>query len=476
MILFSLEKLCLYPRQFNLRPANRIHSNTICLKSQYSSIKKGSYVDDNSLKKIKRQTQVIYPQQKNNSPLVKDLPNTKVLQYEHSYSHMQVPQIDTNSHSHKHSHQHMTSDPFLVFNLDQIKKNSNVRITWIGLLMNVGITLGKFVGGIVFHSQALLADSIHAASDIISDVLTLLSINMASRKPTKNFPYGYGKIDTVGSLAVSGILAMAGISIGWSSLVAIVGSTFPHTILETLNVYIGSGHGHSHSRTFSEGVTNINAAWIAGGSIIMKEWIFHATRKIAIQTNSIVLMANAWHHRVDSLTSAVALTAITSSYFFHVKSLDAIGGLLVSVLIIRASVKGIIISMKELIDHSISNKDERYIKINTVLEESLTNLSSKNNSEGLYKVKDLIVLSSGPNLHVNVVLETPLQKFGNITNIREMNYVSHYLRKNLKENITIKIPKIEIEYVEEESSKIRSEKMEDEIKLRSTTDEIHRKY
>lgn len=353
------------------------------------------------------------------------------------------------SNSLSHSHSHSEPNPLLVLSLNEIKKNPAVRITWVGLAMNIGIALGKFVGGVVFHSQALLADSVHAASDLISDVLTLFSVNWAEQKPNENFPYGYGKIETLGSLAVSTILTVAGISIGWSSICAIVGPIVPHTILETITTFLGHSHTHSsHSHIVTEDITNINAAWIAAGSIVMKEWIFQATKKIAHDTKSNVLLANAWHHRVDSLTSLVALVAITSSYFFGIQSLDSIGGLLVSGLVIKAGTSGIVSSMNELIDKSLPNTDERYIEVETIINESLSKLISNNNSDKSYKISKLTVMLSGRNIRINTILEAPLQKWDNVLDVKELENVTTYLRTMIKQNIP-HVVKVDVEFIEE---------------------------
>lgn len=367
----------------------------------------------------------------------------------HSHSH-------TQSHSHTHSHSHTESNPFLVTSLQEMKNNPGVRITWIGLGMNISIALGKFLGGIVFHSQALLADSVHALSDLISDILTLISQGWVKNKPNEQFPYGYGKVETVGSLAVSTILAMAGVSIGWSSLCAVVGPIIPHTILELFTTWSnhlhihGSTHSHSHTGMV-EGVTNINAAWIAGGSIVMKEWIFQATKKIAERDNSNVLMANAWHHRVDSLTSLVALVAITSSHFFGIQSLDSLGGILVSALVIKAGGEGMIGAMKELIDQSLPHDDERYIKLNDLMQESLNKLVSNNNSDIAYKVKELTVLLSGRNMRVNAVLVAPTQRWGNVLDVQELQNVATYIKNVVKQDMA-QVARMDVEFVAEQDS------------------------
>ena len=74
--------------------------------------------------------------------------------------------LHSHTHSHGHTHSHATHNPLLVLSTEQIRKNAGVRITWVGLGVNVGIAIGKFFGGIVFHSQALFADAIHAISDM----------------------------------------------------------------------------------------------------------------------------------------------------------------------------------------------------------------------------------------------------------------------------------------------------------------------
>ncbi|CAI4048563.1 Mmt1p SKDI_13G3070 [Saccharomyces kudriavzevii IFO 1802] len=364
---------------------------------------------------------------------------------EHSHVPLSLP---LHSHSHGHTHSHATHNPLLVLSTEQIRKNAGVRITWVGLGVNVGIAIGKFFGGIVFHSQALFADAIHAISDMVSDLLTLLSVGLAANKPTSDYPYGYGKIETVGSLAVSTILAMAGISIGWSSLCALVGPIIPHAIIETLG---SIGHAHTYSEDIIEDFTDINAAWIAAASIAAKEWIFRATRKIAIDTNSNVLMANAWHHRVDSLTSLVALVAISTGYLVNIQSLDTIGGLIVSGLIIKAGGEGMCIAIKELIDQSVSHDDPRYLELKTLVKDTLNKLISNNNSKRPYGVKELTLLSSGPNLRGHLTLEVPLQKWGNTLGVNEFEIVTHHLRDVLTNDIS-NLRRLDIEYVEEKGN------------------------
>lgn len=359
--------------------------------------------------------------------------------YSHTHSHSQV-----HTHSHSHSHSHGGINPLLIMDAQEIRKNAGVRVTWIGLGINVGIAIGKFVGGIVFHSQALFADSIHALSDMISDFLTLFSVRLASNKPTEDYPYGYGKMETIGSLAVSTILMTAGVSIGWSSLCAMLGPMLPHTIMETM----ASFSGHSHAvESVPENVTDVNAAWIAAASIAAKEWIFRATKKVAVETNSNVLLANAWHHRVDSLTSLVALVTITSSHLLGIQSLDTLGGLLVSVLIIKAGAEGMAISIKELIDSSLPHDDARHLEIEDVIKDALLAVN-KSSSTG-YKLKDLMILSSGPNLHAHAKIEVPYHNVADQSyTLRELSALRQELRSTVMDTV-VNVKKLQVEYLEE---------------------------
>ncbi|CDO93258.1 unnamed protein product [Kluyveromyces dobzhanskii CBS 2104] len=353
-----------------------------------------------------------------------------------------------------HAHTHGLGNPLLVLSREQFKKNPGVRITWIGLMTNVGLAIGKFTGGVMFHSQALIADSIHAISDLVSDFLTLFSVGLATRRPTNDYPYGYGKVETIGSLAVSSILTTAGLSIGWSSLCAIAGPAVPQAIVE---FFAAHSHGHSHSHVHA--VTDINAAWIAGGSIILKEWIYKATKKVAIQTKSNVLMANAWHHRVDSLTSLVALVTISSGYLFNIQSLDAVGGLIVSGLVVKAGSQGMVASIKELIDKSLPPTDSRFVEIETMTKEILSKLISNNNSKKPYRIVDLTVLTSGPNMHATLTLEAPLQRWDNVLTVSEFEIVTDHLRSVLYKNIPT-LRRLNIEYIEERPQLSEEEKLE----------------
>lgn len=229
----------------------------------------------------------------------------------------------THSHSHGPGHSHGQE----LLNASGGWKNPGVRVTWIGLVCNVGMAVGKGVGGVVFHSQSLLADAVHALSDLVSDFLTLATIHFIKKPPSQYFPDGYGKIEAMGAFGVNSLLVFAGLSMGWSGITTVAQTLIPDS---TLMHYIGMlGHGHSHSHGHTD-IADWNAAWIALGSIFVKEALFQMTYRVGKRQNSPVLIANAWHHRVDCYASIVALLAISGGQLFQASWLDPLGGIIVS--------------------------------------------------------------------------------------------------------------------------------------------------
>lgn len=335
-------------------------------------------------------------------------------QHDHQHSHSEH---NEHEHSHEgglfHSHSHLGPNELLG---KGFTTNSAVRITWIGLLVNVAMAGTKAVGGVVFHSQSLIADAVHSLSDMFADFLTLATVNVASKEGSFNrFPLGYGKIESVGTFLVSAVLLFAGISIGWSSLLQIFLFTLPPQIYEWVSMV--QIHSHSHSVTETAAVAdplsavdhhshphglpattttqmpNLNAAWIALASIGVKEVLFRKTMKVADETNSKVLVANAWHHRVDSLTAAVAFVTVLGGNLFNLAWLDGVGGGLVSILIIHAGWGSFRDAWYELIDRSDPVDSEHYNNMKRIVEEELQTVALSLGKE--LEFDEISVLSAG---------------------------------------------------------------------------------
>lgn len=171
--------------------------------------------------------------------------------------------------------------------------------------------------------------------------MTLFCWKLSRRPPSDSYPYGFGKFEVLGTTTVSILLTAGAVGIGmhsWSLLadslsqmantlspgvlqdavssVTSAASSIPTVVAEHVHV-----HAHSHSHALDP-----NAAWFAGISVLTKEWLYRATKRVADDEHSPVLRANAFHHRSDAYSSMVALVAILGSWWFPHLPLDPLGG------------------------------------------------------------------------------------------------------------------------------------------------------
>ncbi|KAK9469724.1 cation efflux family-domain-containing protein [Lipomyces arxii] len=326
---------------------------------------------------------------------------------DHNHSH-DTHSHDSHSHdtSHSifHSHTH-THDPSLLISSN--KHDPGVRITRLGLWVNLGMAIVKGAGGYVFNSKSLMADAAHALSDLLSDFLTLATVSVALKHPTPAFPIGFGKVEALGSLGVSCMLAFAGLGIGVNAAESLyhiatapeLATTAATAVVDHVHASTDSGWLHSllshdHSHASSESAPGLNAAWLAAGSIVIKEYLFQATMAVAKQTKSTVLVANAWHHRVDCLTSVVAVIAITGSHFTSLTWLDPAGGLLVSTVILQAGYSSAKQAVLELADHAMPADSLDLVR-------AAVDKTASSTTDLVVDVLDVRGLKSGPVLSVD---------------------------------------------------------------------------
>ncbi|CAM9623095.1 unnamed protein product [Ectocarpus sp. 8 AP-2014] len=201
-------------------------------------------------------------------------------------------------------------------------------ITWVGALVNVGLAAFKLFAGILGHSSAMIADAGHSLSDLLSDAVTLWAVRLSRLPPDEDHPYGHGRFEAVGAFIIAVMLMGAGYGIGNHSF-------------ETLREVISRGE-HAAIPTRLTAVA-------ASVSIIAKEALFRATNAIGKRRNSQVLIANAWHHRTDAVSSVVALLAIAGS-MSGAPMLDPIAGLMVAGMVALTGVQVSTDAMAQLTD------------------------------------------------------------------------------------------------------------------------------
>ena len=198
-----------------------------------------------------------------------------------------------------------------------------LKVTWLGLLANLLLALAKGFIGFIANSSALIADAGHSVSDLLSDGITLWAVRMSGIPKDKNHPYGHGKFETVGTFIVALLLLFTGIGVAW----------------------------HVFNKMDSPEVPGTIALWMAGIAIAVKELLFHATRMVARRTGSRILLANAWHHRSDAISSVAALVGIGGAQW-GLPLMDPIAGVLVAGLIIKTGINIGYESIRELTDET----------------------------------------------------------------------------------------------------------------------------
>jgi hypothetical protein len=191
-------------------------------------------------------------------------------QFRHQPSLAAPVQAFTMSHSHGHAgHSHSHDNTYLV---SKDKTDAGVRITRIGLYSNLGMAIAKGIGGYMFASQAMIADAVHSLSDLTSDILTLATLSWSLKPPTISFPAGFGKVESLGALGVSGMLLGGGIFMCMNSCEIL----YAHWMLDAHAAAQVAAHSHGHSHAAV--APSLNAAWLAAGTVVIKEWLYQASK------------------------------------------------------------------------------------------------------------------------------------------------------------------------------------------------------
>ncbi|MBF0352205.1 MAG: cation diffusion facilitator family transporter [SAR324 cluster bacterium] len=239
--------------------------------------------------------------------------------------------------------------------------HSAIRITWIGVIANLLLTLLKLVVGVIGKSSALIADAAHSLSDLLTDAVALWALKVSQQPKDQNHPYGHGKFESMGTLIISSILFITGVGIAWQSLQKIDNPVTP----------------------------DISTLWAALISIVVKEWMYHATVRVGKRTNSQVLIANAWHHRSDAISSVAAFIGIGLSQFGY-PVMDPVTGVLVALIIIKMSITLSFSSARELTDTQPEEEvNEKVDKILQNIEEVVNYHEIRARKMGPYLLVDL---------------------------------------------------------------------------------------
>jgi cation diffusion facilitator family transporter len=204
------------------------------------------------------------------------------------------------------------------------------RVTLTGAAVNIVLATAQLIGGVLTHSQGLIADGVHTVSDLASDFLVLLASRHAHREADIEHPYGHGRIET---LATS-ILGLTLILVAGGILIDVVRRLQnPEQLLQPTPA----------------------ALVFAALAVISKESLYQYTRRVAKRVRSSLLEANAWHHRSDAISSLIVIVGITGS-LLGLKNFDAFAALVVAMFIGHIGWRVLWRSGQELIDASLDEE------------------------------------------------------------------------------------------------------------------------
>lgn len=216
------------------------------------------------------------------------------------------------------------------------------KVTLIGTAVNALLIVLKLIAGIIGRSSAMVADAVHSLSDFVTDAIVLIFVRIAGLPSDKGHDYGHGKYETLATLIIGFILAMAGVGL----------------LISGIEQVVRSFNGELLPRP------RMVALIVAVLSIASKEWLYRYTVKVGRATESQAVIANAWHHRSDAISSAGTLVGIAGAMFLgeQWRILDPLAAVLVSMFIIKSGYDIIRPSVSELLEASLPENQEREIR------------------------------------------------------------------------------------------------------------------
>ncbi|MDR0939154.1 MAG: cation diffusion facilitator family transporter [Mediterranea sp.] len=224
---------------------------------------------------------------------------------------------------------------------DASREKEIYRVTFVGSVVNLLLLTFKFVAGIVGHSAAMMADAVHSLSDFATDIIVIVFVRIAGKPQDEDHDYGHGKFETLATAIIGLVLLCVGFGIFWN------GASTIYRVLE----------GGSLEEP---GMIAFYAALI---SIVSKELVYQYTVRKGQGLDSQAVVANAWHHRSDALSSVATAVGIGGAIFLgeRWRVLDPIAAVIVSLYIMRVAVKLLVPCVEELLEKSLPDDVETRI-------------------------------------------------------------------------------------------------------------------
>lgn len=212
------------------------------------------------------------------------------------------------------------------------------RVSTVSIIVNLLLAAFKFAAGAIGHSGAMISDAVHSSSDVLGSLIVITGVKMSEKSSDKDHPYGHERMESVASLILAGILAIAGFSIGKEAFLSVI--------------------HRSYATAAAPGLLALVAAII---SIVVKEAMFWYTRVNARRIHSSALNAEAWHHRSDALSSIGALIGIGGARL-GIRVMEPIASIVICILILKVAVDIFREAVDNMVDHACDTETEAAIR------------------------------------------------------------------------------------------------------------------
>ena len=212
------------------------------------------------------------------------------------------------------------------------------QVSVVSIVGNLLLTAFKFLAGILAHSMAMVSDAVHSASDVFSSIIVIIGIRISVREADQSHPYGHERFESVTAILLSFVLAIAGGTIGLEAIESIAGGTY--------------------KTMAAPGMLALIAAIV---SIVVKEGMFWYTRHHAKRIESSALMAEAWHHRSDALSSIGALIGIGGARL-GCPILEPVASLIICLMILKVAVTIFKDAIDRMVDHACDPEVEEGLR------------------------------------------------------------------------------------------------------------------
>lgn len=225
----------------------------------------------------------------------------------------------------------------MLFMKNAETKSEAMKVSFVSIVVNVVLSVFKFAAGVIANSGAMISDAVHSLSDVLSTFVVIAGIKLSAKKNDAEHPYGHERMECVAAIILSIMLALVGVGIGYSGIEKIIS-------------------GNSSLKT--PGVLALIAAII---SIAVKEWMYWYTRAVAKREMSDALMADAWHHRSDALSSVGSFVGIGGALLGY-PVLDAVASVVICVFIMKAAIDIFRGAIDKMVDHACDPETTRKIR------------------------------------------------------------------------------------------------------------------